>query len=132
MEAMKYLKIGKESGPSEVYAKMILASVNAETRVLMELCQRILDGKGMPADWATSVANFIFKGKDDIMNCGMHRGVKLLEHAMTFVEKVLKKRLRTIVTIDDMKFGFMPCKGRIDTVFMLRRIQEEQYAKQKK
>ena len=27
----------------------------------MELCQRVLDGKGMPEDWATSVVIPIFK-----------------------------------------------------------------------
>ena len=60
MEAFKYLKIGKASGPSEVYAEMILASGDVGIRVLMKPCQRILDEKGMPADWATSVAIPIF------------------------------------------------------------------------
>ena len=83
MEASKYLKIGKAPGPSEVYTEIILASRVVGITVLMELCHRILDGKGMPAaDWATSVEIPIFKGKGDIMNCGMHRGVKLLEPAM--------------------------------------------------
>ena len=58
------------------------------------------------------------------MNSHMHMGVKLLEHATKIVEKVLEKRLRKIVTIDDMQFGFMPSKGTIDAVFILRRIQE--------
>ena len=34
--------------------------------------------------------------------------------------------------IHDMQFGFMPGKGTIDAVFILRRIQEEYLAKQKK
>ena len=76
---------------------MTLASGDIGIRALMEHCQRILDGKGMPADWASSVAIPISKGKGDIMNCGMHRGVKLQEHAMNVVEKVLEKRLRIIV-----------------------------------
>ena len=59
MEAFKYLMIGKAPGPTEVYAKM-MASRDVGIRVLMELCQRILDGKGMPEDWATSVAMPIF------------------------------------------------------------------------
>ena len=49
-------------------------------RVHMKLSQRILDVKGMPADWATSVAIPIFKGKGDITNCGMYRGV-IVENA---------------------------------------------------
>ena len=62
MEAFKYLKIGKVPGLTEVYAEIILASGDVEIRALMEHCQRILDGKGMPEDWATSVAIHIFNG----------------------------------------------------------------------
>ena len=61
----------------------------------------------------------------------MYRGVKLLERAMKIVEKVLEKRLRKIIMIDDMQFVFMPGKGTIDAVFILRRIQKEYLDKQK-
>ena len=30
-----------------------------------------------------------------------------------------------MVKVDKMQFGFMPEKGRIDAVFILRRLQEE-------
>ena len=63
MVALKHLKIGMAPGPSQVYAVMILASGDVEIRVLKELCQRIQEGKGMPADRATSVAIPIFKEK---------------------------------------------------------------------
>ena len=62
----------------------------------------------------------------------MHRRVKLQEHVMKIVVKVLEKRLRKIETTDDMQFGFMPGKGTIDAVFILRRIQEEYLANQNK
>ena len=61
-EAFKYFKIGKAPGPTEVYAKMILVSGNIGIRVLVEPCQRILDRKGMPEDWASSAAIPIFTG----------------------------------------------------------------------
>ena len=61
MEMFKYLKIRKAPGLTEVYAEMILASGDVGIRVLMDLCHRILDGKGMPDDWVTSVAIPIFK-----------------------------------------------------------------------
>ena len=86
----------------------------------------------MTANWATCVAFNILKGKGNIMNCGMYRGEKLLEHAIKIIKKVLEKRLSKIATIDDMQFGFMPGKGTIDAVFSLRRIQEEYIAKLKK
>ena len=99
---------------------------------MVELCQQVLEGKGMPADWGLSVVVPIFKGKGDVMNCGSYRGVKLLEHGMKVVERVLEKRIREIVIVDDMQFGFMPGRGTIDAVFILRRMQEEYLAKGKK
>ena len=47
-------------------------------------------------------------------------------------ERIVEKVLKKIVTMDDMQFGFMPSKGTIDAVFILRRIQEEYLADQKK
>ena len=67
----------------------------------------------------------IFKGKRDAMSCGAYRRVKLLEHAMKIVEKVLERRLRNMVKVYEKQFGFMPGRGMIDAVFILRRLQEE-------
>ena len=40
--------------------------------------------------------------------------------------------MRSVVTIDDTQFGFMPGKGTIDAVFILGRIQEEYIGKRNK
>ncbi|XP_015766537.1 PREDICTED: uncharacterized protein LOC107345349 [Acropora digitifera] len=74
----------------------------------------------------------IFKGKGDAMSCGAYRGVKLLEHAKKVVERVLERRMRRTVKVDDIQFGFMPGKGIIDAVLILRRLQEEYLDKEKK
>ena len=50
---------------------------------------------------------------------------------MKVVEMVFKKSLRRIVTVDEIPFGFMPDRGTIDAVFILRRMQEEYHAKGK-
>ena len=111
---------------------MILAIGDVGIRVLIELCQRILDGNGMPADWAMSGAIHILEGEGYIMTCGMHWDVKSLENAMKIIENVFDKRLRKVATIDDMQFGFIPDKGSIDATFIVTRLQEEYLAKQKK
>ena len=41
---------------------------------------------------------------------------------MKTVEKVLERRLQHMVKVDEMQFGFMPGKGMIDAVFILRRL----------
>ena len=132
IEAMNKMKLGKTAGPSEVNMDMIIASGTFGVGVMKKLCQRVLDGEGMPEEWKTSVVVPIFKGKEDVMDCGAYRGVKLLEHAMKIVERVLENRIRKLVMIDEMQFGFMPEKGTTHAVFILRRMQEESRRKEKK
>ena len=79
----------------------------------------------MSNERALSVAVLIFKGKGDAMSCGAHRGVKLLEHEMKIVEKVLGRRMWHMVKVNEMQFGFMPGQGMIEAVFILRRLQED-------
>ena len=86
----------------------------------------------MPDDWALSVVVPIFQGKWDAMSCMAYSGVKLLEHAMKIMKKVLERRLRRMVKVDKMQFRFMPGKGTIDAVFILWRLQEEYLDKEKK
>ena len=109
---------------------MIAASEEIGNGVMVELCQGVLDGRRVPHEWALSIVVPIFKGKGDAMSCMAYRGVKLLEHAIKIVEKVLERRLRRRVKVE-MQFGFMPGKGTIAAVFILR-LQEEYLDKEKK
>ena len=93
VEAIQKMKSGKATGPSEVSVEMIVASSEIGVKVMTELCQRVLDGRRMPDEWKTSVIVRIFKEKGDVMSCGSYRGVKLLEHAMKIVERVLEMRI---------------------------------------
>ena len=58
---------------------MIIASGKFGVGIMKKLCQRELDGKGVPEEWKTSVVVPIFKGKGDVMDCGAYRALKLLE-----------------------------------------------------
>ena len=51
---------------------------------------------------------------------------------MKIVEKLLERRMRLMVKVDEMQFCFMPGKGTIDSVFILRRLPEEYLDKKKK
>ena len=50
----------------------------------------------------------------------LYRGMKLLEYTMKIVEKVLERRFWGMVKVDEMQFGFMPGKGTVDAVFILK------------
>ena len=134
VEAIQSMKSGKATGTSEVSVEMIVASREVGVKVMMELCQRVLDGRGMPDEWKTSVIVIvpIFKEKGDVMSYGSYRGVILLEHAMKIVERVLEKQIQSLVNLNEMQFGFMPGKGTVDATFIVRRMQEGCQKKDKK
>ena len=51
---------------------------------------------------------------------------------MKVLERVLEKRIRCLVSIDNMQFGFMPGKGATDAIFIMRQVQEKHQTKKKK
>ena len=57
------MKLGKAAGPSELNMDMIIASGKFGVGVMKKLCQRVLDGIGMPEEWKTNNVVPIFKGK---------------------------------------------------------------------
>ena len=61
----------------------------------------------------------IYKQKGDPLECGNYRGIKLLEHGMKILEKIIEGRLRKTVEIDPMQFGLMPGRGTIDAMLHL-------------
>ena len=65
------------------------------------------------------------------MACGSYRGIKLLEHVMKVLERVIESRVRKMVQINDMQFGFMAGKGMTDAIFIVRQLQEKYLAKKK-
>ena len=47
------------------------------------------------------------------------------------LERVIEARIRKIVKIDEMQFGFSPGKGTTDAIFIVRQVQEKFLGKQK-
>ena len=73
----------------------------------------------------------IFKGKGDPLNPNSYRGIKLFEHAFKRYKKILDGCFREVVDIDKMQHGFIPRRGTVDAVFVLRRLTEKFIAKKK-
>ena len=68
VEATQKMKSRKATGPFEVSLEMIVASGENGVKVMMELCQRVLDGGEMPDEWKTNVIVPIFKEKGKVMS----------------------------------------------------------------
>ena len=103
LSAIKLMKMGKASGSSKVVAEHIMASGMVGVGVMTKICNCVLEGEDIPEDWKCSVLVPLYKGKGDVRECGSYRGVKLLEHGLKILERVLEKRLREVVNIDEMQ-----------------------------
>ena len=61
MEVMQKTKCGKAIGPSEISLEKILASAEMKLKVMVDQCQRILDGRRIFGELKTNVIVLIFK-----------------------------------------------------------------------
>ena len=129
--AIKKMKNNKAAGPSGVVADMLKAAGDVGTLWVTEVCNHIVMEGRIPADWCSSWMVNVYKGKGDALECGSYRGIKLLEHVLKVFERVIEERVRRIVKIDDMQFGFMAGKGTTDAIFIVRQLQEKYLASKK-
>ena len=80
LQALSEMKTGKASLLSEVSLELIAASKVVGIHVMAEICQKVLDGFGIPAEWAMSIVAPIFNWKGEIQNSSCYGAVGLLEH----------------------------------------------------
>jgi len=127
--AINKMKVGKAAGPSGIVAELLKASGAECCRVVTQLTNAIIREDCIPSDWNTSFIVNLYKGKGDALERGNYRGLKLLDQVMKVIERVMESYIRSIVSIDEMQFGFMPGRGTTDAVFILRQLQEKYLAK---
>ena len=96
---------------------------------MTDVCNAVVKDSKIPEDWSRSWMANVYKGKGDALTCGSYRGIKLLEHAMKVLERVIETRVRKIEKIDSMQFGFMAGRSTTDAIFIVRQLQEKYLAK---
>ena len=117
--ALGIMKNGKTSGTTGVVKEHLAASPHGK-QVILQIANEILDGKDRLHD-RTSTVIPIYMKKGSVMDCASYQGVKLLEHGMKVVERLLEKRLRRLVKVDQMQFG-LSGRSTMDAVFILRKM----------
>ena len=93
--------------------------------------QGIYEQEKIPTEWIDSVIIPIYKEKEDIQDCEIYRGIKLMSNTMKIWERIIDRRLREESTIGDEQFGFMPGRGTTDAIFAVRQLLEKHREKQK-
>src|SRR5678815_3540652 len=99
---------------------MLKVSGAEGTEWVTDVCNAVVRDGRIPNDWKKSWMVPVYKGKGDALECGSYRGVKLLDHVMKVLERVIEVRVRNRAGIDDMQFGFRPGKGTTDAIFVIR------------
>ena len=108
------------------------AARHVGAKLIADLGNSMIRNGDMPADWEGSFIINLYKGKGDALERGNCRGLNLLDHVMTVMERVIVSIIRDRISIDNMQFGFMPGRGTTDAIFILRQLQEKYLAKNKK
>src|SRR3989441_2752155 len=129
--AIAKAKSGKAAGPSGVAADMLKAAGEAGVKWVTDTCNEVVRSGVVPVDWKRSWMVNVYKGKGNALECSSYRGIKLLDHVLKALERVLEARLRKTVKVDEMQFEFSPGKGTTDAIFIVRQIQEKLLGKQK-
>ena len=110
---------------------MLKAAGESGVKWVTDICNEVVSSGVVPIDWKRSWMVYAYKGKENALECSSYRGIKLLEHVLKVLERVIEARIRKIVKIDEMQFGFSPGKGTTDAIFIVRQVQEKFLGKQK-
>ena len=131
-KAISQMKAGKAPGPLGIVVEMIRAAGDMGASMVRDLAAAIIrDGK-VPSDWEQSFIVCLYKGKGDALERGNYRGLKLTEKVMKVLEKIVDSLIRQVVSIDDSQFGFVPGRGTTDAIFVVRQLQENYLAANKR
>ena len=123
--AMGKMKKGKATDPTGIVTEMFQLLGKEGIKWMTELLNKVLEDEVIPEDWQKSILVPIYKQKGDILECNNYRGIKLMEHIIKIYERVLDKRLREVIQVDEMQFEFMPGRSTVDAIFIMRQKQEK-------
>ena len=122
IEALSKIKSGKAGGPSGIIVEMLKAAGETGITFLRELITPVMIHGEIPEDWEMSFILNLYKGKGDALNRGNYRGLKLTEHVMKVMERIVDEMIRELISIDEMQFAFVPGRGTTDAIFIIRQL----------
>ena len=124
-KALAKMKSGKSAGPSGIIVEMLKAAGSKGIDFLRELIISVVKHGKIPEDWEMSFILNLYKGKGNALNRGNYRGLKLTEHVMKVMERIVDGMIREMIAIDEMQFAFVPGRGTTDAIFIIRQLQEK-------
>ena len=87
----------------------------------------IWQGRTVPQLWKDAVIQVLYKKKYPI-ECGNYRGISLVAHADKVLLKIVALRLGSYLErkrlLPESQCGFRPGRSTVDTIFVVRQLQE--------
>lgn len=105
--ALKDMKRWRTIGSTGVVVEMLGAGGKGCLESLKGIYDMLFQNK-LPNNWKLGSLVPIYMGKIDPLNKNIYRNIKLLKHSFKLSETVLDHRLREIVDIGKIQYGFMP------------------------
>src|SRR6267154_2117185 len=99
-----YERLLNDEGPSGVAADMLKAAGEAGVKWVTDICNEVVSSGEIPVDWKRSWMVYVYKGKRNALECSSYRGIKLLEHVLKVLERVIEARVRGMVKLEEMHF----------------------------
>ena len=124
-KALAKMKSGKSACPSGITVEMLKAAGSKGIDFLRELIISVVKYGKIPEDWEMSFILDLYKSKGDALNRGNYIGLKLTEHVMKVMERIVDGMIREMIAIDEMQFAFVPGRGTTDAIFIIRQLQEK-------
>ena len=111
---------------------MIRAGGDMGASMICDLTAAIILVGKVPSDWEQSFIVCLYKGKGDALERDNYHGLKLTEHVMKVLERIVDGLIRQVVSIHDSQFGFVPGRGTTDAIFVVRQLQVKYLAANKR
>ena len=124
------LKNRKANGPDNLPIELWKLVGDAGIESLETTTNEIMS-RGMPSSWRFSEISPIYKDTCSVLDCGNYRGIKLMSHTMQLWERIIENRIREIVELRNIQFGFRRGMSTTKPIFALRILQEK-YLERKK
>ena len=119
---LKEMKCRKTVGPPGIVAKTLKASGSVGLEVLAHLIKLVIAKGVVPADWRDSIIVNLYKVKRMLR---IKEIIKALSSQMKLVEPVIERRIRKLMDIDEMQFGFVFDRSAANAVFIVLQLQEK-------
>ena len=110
----------------------IIKAGDTDATMIHDFATAIIRDDVVPTDWEQSFIVCLYEDKDDALDRGNYRGLKMAKQTMKILERCVDGLIRQVVSIYDSQFGFVQGRGTANAIFVVRQLQKKYLAVNKR